>query len=107
DASKPSAQRAVEFLNHKLPKVQLAALDLLASPGNVLHLSEQPSVPIVANVSGHLPGFWSLRDAYSLDNLKELAGSDDPRQQAQAKLLLLAAGEQIDLADLPSKIEEL
>lgn len=107
DASKPSAQRAVEFLNHKLPKVQLAALDLLASPGNVLHLSEQPSVPVVANVSGHLPGFWSLRDAYSLDNLKELAGSDDPRQQAQAKLLLLAAGEQIDLADLPSKIEEL
>lgn len=98
DAATPSAQRATALLSHRLPAVRGAALAFLASPGSQFG-DEQALVPTALEESV-LPGLWRATEQFPIDDLRTLAAEGDDLQRSQAGLLLLAAGERVDLPQL-------
>jgi hypothetical protein len=106
DAPKASADRAAELLDHSVSTVQLAAMQTLALPGSSLVLHENPNVPTIDNSAGVLPGFWLATQSLPVPALQSLSKHEDSDVQSQAKLLLLAAGEKIDVSALHKALEE-
>jgi hypothetical protein len=105
DAAVPSADRAMMLLEHELPAVRRAALQLLALPAQQFRNNARPHLPATNENPGILPGFWRSRQKAPAKLLRDLIDAEsDPVQQSQAILLLLAAGERVDLAPLESQL---
>jgi HEAT repeat protein/thiol-disulfide isomerase/thioredoxin/tetratricopeptide (TPR) repeat protein len=105
DAAAPSAERAIMLLSHRMPSVRSAALQLLAMPASKLRDSRQPIPPTIDENPAVLPGFWRTTQEFPLQILRELMETEnDPMQQSRAILLLLAAGERVDLAPLERQL---
>jgi hypothetical protein len=101
DAAIPSANRAIMLLDHEVPAVRSAALRLLSLPASQSRSDAQLILPAMSENPGFLPGFWRSTQKPPAKHLQDLIdGESDPVQQSQAILLLLAAGEGVDLAPL-------
>jgi hypothetical protein len=105
DAAVPSADRAMMLLHHELPYVRRAALQRLALPASQSRSNAQLIAPAMSENPGFLPGFWRSTQKAPAKLLREMIDAEsDPAQQSQAILLLLAAGEGVDLAPLESQL---
>ena len=105
DATTPSAQRATTMLSHAVPAARSAALRFLASPVFLTRHDEAALVPLVRDASV-LPGLWRVAEWLPLETLRKLVVAGEEPQQSQAKLLLAAAGEHVDLSQLEHSATE-
>ncbi len=99
DAPSASARCATGLLSHPLPAVRVAALRFLAVP-TVVSRNETPALIPVVPSDAVLPGLWRATEKFPVDKLRRLAATGDVVQQFQAKLLLVATGEHLDLNQL-------
>jgi hypothetical protein len=99
DAPVPSAQRATMLLSNKVPAVRTAALQYLTYPGIAMQ-SEKRTLAAVVNNQSVLPGLWRATEKFPVEELHKLAVTGGEIQKSQAKLLLAAGGEHIELAQL-------
>jgi hypothetical protein len=105
DAAVPSANRAIMLLDHELPAVQSAALQLLALPASQSRNDVQLVLPAMSENPGFLPGFWRSTQKAPAKLLRDLIDAEsDPSLQSHTILLLLAAGEGVDLSPLESQL---
>jgi hypothetical protein len=99
DAPTPSAQRAATMLVHPVPAARNAALRVLTSPAFLSRDEGAAFVPAVSDESV-LPGLWRVAKPLPTETLRTLAAAGEEPQLSQAKLLLAATGEHIDLKQL-------
>jgi HEAT repeat protein/thiol-disulfide isomerase/thioredoxin len=105
DAAVPSARRAIILLDHKLPAVRSAALQLLAMPASLMPHDGDALTPTMDENPDVLPGFWRSTELFPVETLRDLLDAQsDASQQSRAILLLLAAGERINLAPLEQQL---
>ena len=93
------------LLEHELPTVRLAALQRLALPAQQFRNSARRLLPAINENPGILPGFWISTQKPPTKLLRDFVDVEsEPVQQSQAILLLLAAGEGVDLPPLESQL---
>jgi thioredoxin 1 len=104
DRSQISANRAATMLGHPASQVRRAALVQLAEP---VFRRQVDGLPPTRSAEEHdpLPGLSRATAALPKHHIEALAKSGDARQQAQAKLLLLAAGDKLELAELERLVQ--
>jgi hypothetical protein len=104
DRSQISANRAATMLAHPAPQVRTAALAQLTTPRTRRPVDGFPQTRS-AEENNVLPGLSRLTADLPKEQIEALLKTDNPRQQAQAKLLLLAAGEKLEPAELERDIQ--
>jgi hypothetical protein len=104
DRAQISANRAVTMLGHPAPQVRDAALVQLAEPIFRRQVDGLPPTRS-AEENDALPGLSRVTAELPKQQIETLAKTGNARQQVQAKLLLLAAGEKLDPAELERELE--
>jgi hypothetical protein len=104
DRAQISANRAAAMLAHSVPQVRTAALAQLAEPASRRRAEGFPQTRSVEE-NEVLPGLSRLTTELSKEKIEAFVKSGDARQQAQAKLLLLAAGDKLDLPELERELQ--